>query len=82
MVRSCRCEGRRIGVFSIFFVCFSTAEQIAINESKEHSQDDNIDALRLAEQECREAAETAQEVKLKLDVKLDELLRMAERIYK
>ncbi|XP_050069742.1 coiled-coil domain-containing protein 63 isoform X2 [Anopheles maculipalpis] len=58
------------------------AEQIAINESKEHSQDDNIDALRLAEQECREAAETAAEVKIKLDVKLDELLRMAERIYK
>uniref|UniRef100_A0A182VVT0 ODAD1 central coiled coil region domain-containing protein n=1 Tax=Anopheles minimus TaxID=112268 RepID=A0A182VVT0_9DIPT len=57
-------------------------EQIAINESKEHSQDDNIDALRLAEQECREAAETAQDIKLKLDVKLDELLRMAERIYK
>ncbi|XP_050085533.1 coiled-coil domain-containing protein 63 [Anopheles aquasalis] len=57
-------------------------EQIAINESKEHSQDDNIDALRMAEQECKEAADAAQEIKLKWDLKLDELLRMAERIYK
>lgn len=36
----------------------------------------------MAEQECKEAADAAQEIKLKWDVKLDELLRMAERIYK
>ncbi|KFB42800.1 coiled-coil domain-containing protein 63 [Anopheles ziemanni] len=57
-------------------------EQIAINESKEHSQDDNIDALRMAELKCKEGADAALEIKLKWDVKLDELLRMAERIYK
>uniref|UniRef100_A0A182IN50 ODAD1 central coiled coil region domain-containing protein n=1 Tax=Anopheles atroparvus TaxID=41427 RepID=A0A182IN50_ANOAO len=57
-------------------------EQIAINESKVHSQDDNIDALRMAELKCKEGADAALEIKLKWDIKLDELLRMAERIYK
>ncbi|XP_062533276.1 coiled-coil domain-containing protein 63-like [Armigeres subalbatus] len=57
-------------------------EQIAINESKEHSQDDNIDALRLAEVTSKEEADAAFEIKQVWDVKLDELLRTAERIYK
>ncbi|XP_062716582.1 coiled-coil domain-containing protein 63 [Aedes albopictus] len=57
-------------------------EQIAINESKEHSQDDNIDALRLEEVNSKQAADAAFEIKQVWDVKLDELLRTAERIYK
>ncbi|XP_055640309.1 coiled-coil domain-containing protein 63 [Toxorhynchites rutilus septentrionalis] len=57
-------------------------EQIAINESKEHSQDDNIDALRQEEQNCKQNADAAFEIKQVWDVKLDELLRTAERIYK
>ncbi|XP_053696565.1 coiled-coil domain-containing protein 63 [Sabethes cyaneus] len=57
-------------------------EQIAINESKEHSQDDNIDALRQEELDSKEAADAALEIKQVWAVKLDELLRTAERIYK
>lgn len=68
---------------SKFKYCFfQTAEQIAINESKEHSQDDNIDALRLEEVNSKQAADAAFEIKQVWDVKLDELLRTAERIYK
>lgn len=55
---------------------------MAINESKVSSQDDNIDTLRRDEREGRESADAAFDLKQVWDVKLDELLRTAERIYK
>lgn len=58
------------------------AEQMAINESKVSSVDDNIDTLRRNEREGRESSDAAFNLKQEWDVKLDELLRMSERIYK
>ncbi|KAL9696886.1 hypothetical protein quinque_000327 [Culex quinquefasciatus] len=57
-------------------------EQMAINESKVSSVDDNIDTLRRNEREGRESSDAAFNLKQEWDVKLDELLRMSERIYK